>query len=236
MGRVTENSAGLPAVPFLGSLEGRVFDAVAFDMDGTLIDSTPAVERSWRAWAIHYGITAEQLADSHGKPAQAIIDQLIPESGRAEARAYVDHLEITDVSDVVPLPGAVEALSALTDERRAIATSCTRPLMNARIDASRIPVPGVTVTIDDVDRGKPNPDPFLRAAEWLHCDPTRVLVVEDAVSGLTGARAAGCATLSVVTTTSLEKIVASGCADGIVHLLDEVRFVQESTGVRIELR
>ncbi len=53
-----------------GALD-RDFAAVIFDMDGTLIDSTPAVIRSWTTWALEYGITAEQLADSHGLPAAA---------------------------------------------------------------------------------------------------------------------------------------------------------------------
>ena len=213
----------------LGPLEGRLFDAVIFDMDGTLIDSTPAVERSWVVWAQHYGVSAEDLAHSHGMPSASIVAKLIPEPDRAAAKQFIDDLEVADTDDIVPLPGAVEALSALDDDRRAIATSCHRSLMEARVAASGIPRPAVIVTVDDVTRGKPNPDPFLLAAQRLGLDPSRCLVVEDAPSGLTGARAAGCATLSVVTTTAREHLHA----DAIVTDLSQVMLVQTEAGVRL---
>ena len=210
------------------------FDAYIFDCDGTLIDSTPAVERSWVVWATHYGITAEELANSHGMPSATIVARLLPEDLRAEAKRHIDDLEVADVEGIVPLPGAVEALSMLNDKQRAIATSCHRDLMEARLAASGIPRPAVLVTVDDVVRGKPNPDPFLLAAELLGLDPARCLVVEDATAGLIGARAAGCATLAVVTTTARELVAAQ--ADAVVNNLAAVRFVQDGRGVRLALR
>lgn len=221
--------------PTLGSLEGRLFEAVIFDMDGTLVDSTPAVERSWRAWAEHYGLTEDDFVDTHGMPSASIVARLIPQALQEEAARLIDELEVNDVADVVPLPGAVEALAAIPEARRAIATSCHRPLMDARLRASGVGHPAVTVTINDVERGKPNPDPFLRAAQLLGKHPADCLVVEDAVSGLTGAKAAGCATLAVITTTAEERLASSGLVDGLVPLLDAVRFVPEAGGVRIEL-
>ena len=202
-------------------------------MDGTLINSLSAVERSWATWAVHYGITAEQLANWHGVPSAAIIAHLIPESRRDEAKRFIDELELVDTLGIVALPGAVGALDALDDARRAIATSCHRELMDARIAASGIPRPTVTVTVDDVERGKPHPDPFLLAAQRLGLDPTRCLVVEDATAGLVGARAAGCATLGVVTTTPRQ--VVAEHADAVVTTLAEVRFLQSERGVALTL-
>lgn len=217
----------------LGPLTGRTFEAIIFDMDGTLINSLPAVERSWTTWATRYDITAEELANCHGVPAGAIIARLIPEAQRDEAKRFVDELELVDVEGIVALPGAVEALEALPESQRAIATSCHRDLMDARIAASGIPRPAVTVTVDDVERGKPNPDPFLLAAERLGLDPSKCLVVEDATAGLIGARAAGCATLAVVTTTPRELVAAE--ADAVVTTLAEVRFVSTERGVALLL-
>ncbi|MGA4670669.1 HAD family hydrolase [Propionibacteriaceae bacterium Y1923] len=216
----------------LGPLVGRTFDAIIFDMDGTLVNSLPAVTRSWVTWAIHYGITEEQFNEYHGVPSGAIIAELIPEAQRDEAKRYIDDLELADVADVEPLPGAVAALESLQESQRAIATSCHRDLMDARIVASGIPRPDTTVTIDDVERGKPHPDPFLLAADRLGLDPKRCLVVEDATAGLIGARRAGCATLAVVTTTPREKVAAE--ADAVVDNLSGVRFVQVEGGVQVE--
>ncbi|GAB3622797.1 sugar phosphatase [Mariniluteicoccus endophyticus] len=213
----------------LGSLADRTFDAVIFDMDGTLLDSTPAVVRSWTTWAQEHGITAEQMAGYHGVPAASIVADLIPEEGRAASLARVNELELADTDGVVPLPGAAQAVSGPPGDRVAIATSCTRPLAYARLEASGFAHPEVVVTVDDVERGKPAPDPFLLAAERLGFDPTRCLVVEDAPAGLAGARAAGCATLAVTTTNPRDRLEA----DAVIGTLADVRLVGDEDGVRV---
>lgn len=216
----------------LAPLADRTFDAVLFDMDGTLVDSTPAVVRSWTTWAIEHDLTEEQMAGFHGVPAASIVDQLVPEAGRQAALARIVELELADVDGVVPLPGSVDALAALPPERVAIATSCTRPLALARLRASGIELPGVVVTVDDVRRGKPDPDPFLVAAERLGFDPARCLVVEDAPAGIAAARAAGCSSLAVTTTTPAADLPA----DAVVDTLADVRFEPAEGGVRVTAR
>ncbi|MGO1972114.1 MAG: HAD family hydrolase [Propionibacteriaceae bacterium] len=215
-----------------GALADAVFEAVIFDMDGTLIDSTPAVERSWTQWAIEYELTAEQLAGHHGYPAAGIVDKLIPAERRAAALARISELELADTHDIGTLPGAAEAFVALQRRRFAIATSCTAPLAAARLAASALSMPPVLVTVDDVERGKPAPDPFLVAAERLGADPARCLVVEDAVSGLTGARAAGCASLAVVTTTPADLL--ANHADAVVPDLSYVTWSVSAAGIRLQ--
>ncbi|MVA75179.1 HAD-IA family hydrolase [Auraticoccus sp. F435] len=200
-------------------------------MDGTLVDSTPAVVRAWTTWAEEHGITAEQLAGNHGMPAASIIARLLPDAERERALARIVELETTDVGGVVPLPGTVETLTVLPRERVAIATSCTRPLAEVRIGASEIPRPEVVVTVDDVERGKPAPDPFLAAARDLGFPPERCLVVEDAPAGLSAARAAGCATLAVTTTTPRAELEA----DLVVGTLADVRWHVRDGGIEVAL-
>lgn len=196
------------------SLADRQFAAVIFDMDGTLIDSTPAVARSWLRWAGEYDIAPEKLLGHHGVPAESIVARLMPGADTAAALARIGELELSDLEGVVPLPGAVSSLSVL-GRRAAIATSCTAPLANARLRAAGIARPEVLVTVDDVEHGKPAPDPFLAAAKGLGVDPGRCLVVEDAPQGLIAARAAGCATLAVVTTTAREELQADLVVDNL---------------------
>ena len=78
----------------------------------------------------------------------------------------------------------------------------------------------MVVTASDVAQGKPHPDPFLLAAARLGVDPADCLVVEDAPGGLEAARAAGCSTLAVTTTT----VAADLLADAVVDTLADVRF------------
>lgn len=210
----------------LGKLAELEFDAVIFDMDGTLIDSTPAVLRAWTTWAIEHGVTAEELTGRHGMPSAGVIRAVLPVDRHAAAIDRINELELADVHDIVVLPGAVEALAALAAAKNAIATSCTMALAKARIAAAELVPPSVLVTADQVAHGKPAPDPFLLAADRLGVDPTRCLVVEDAPAGLTAAAAAGCYRLAVITTTPPEELVA----DGVVRNLGDVEFVPAADG------
>jgi len=213
----------------LGRLADEQFEAVIFDMDGTLINSIPSVERSWRLWADEYALTQEQIGGFHGVPAAEIVRQLIPDPNREQAYARIVEIELADVDDIVVLPGAAEALAALKEAKNAIATSCTTALAAARIAAAGLTAPSVIVTADDVTRGKPNPDPFLLAARRLGVDPRRCLVVEDAPSGLQGARAAGCFSLAVTTTTPRDDLRA----DAIIDDLADVEFTVTPKGIRL---
>jgi sugar-phosphatase len=183
----------------------RPFAAVLFDMDGTLISSLDSVVRAWRRLAQEFAIPAERFGDFHGIPARALLDLLMPDRPLAErqrALARITALEIADVAGVTALPGAADALGALAPGGRcAVVTSASGALARARLAASGLPVPAVVVTADDVHRGKPDPEPFTIAAARLGVDPAACLVVEDATSGITAARAAGAATVAVTTTT-----------------------------------
>ncbi|MEJ5915875.1 HAD-IA family hydrolase [Pseudokineococcus sp. 1T1Z-3] len=220
-----------PAVPSGQVLHpGRVpFAAVLFDMDGTLVDSTPSVERCWRRWAQEMDVDLERLLGWHGVPARAIAEALVPPEQVETAAARIAALELEDTDGIVPLPGALEALAALPAGRAAIATSCTRPLALARLRAAQVQAPEVLVTVDDVVRGKPDPAPFLLAAERLGVDPARCLVVEDAPAGVAAARAAGCATLGVTTTTPAGELAA----DVVVRDLSRVRLLLAEDGVTV---
>lgn len=213
----------------LGKLSDEVFAAVLFDMDGTLIDSTPAVMRSWSRWGEEHGVPEADLHRHHGVPSAGVVARLLPQERHAAATQRINELELTDVEGIEVLPGAAEALDALRDARNAIATSCTVPLAKARIAAARLRPPSVLVTADDVERGKPAPDPFLEAARRLGVPPERCLVVEDAPLGLQAAREAGCFTLAVTTTTPPERLQA----DAVVSDLSAVAFLVDEDGIRV---
>lgn len=198
----------------------RRFDAVLFDLDGTLVDSTPAVTRSWLTWARAEAVDSTRLRGFHGHPAAQIVAALVAPERVAAATRRIDALELADTDGVVALPGAVDALAALHPRRHAIVTSCSRALAGVRIAAAGLPRPGVVVTVDDVERGKPAPDPYLLGARRLGVDPADCLVVEDAPGGLASARAAGCATLAVTTTHTAEELDA----DVVVACLSDVEW------------
>jgi sugar-phosphatase len=209
--------------------DGRVFDAVLFDLDGTLVDSGAAVLRSWLAWAAENGIAPERLHGFHGMPVAQILAELVTTERVPAAAERLEQLEVSDVDDIVLLPGAERALADVDASRAAIVTSCTAPLAAARIAAAGVASPAVVVTASDVEVGKPDPAPFLLAAKRLGAEPQRCLVVEDAVNGLAAARAAGMTTLAVTTTYQ----AAALDADVVVTDLDAVRFLPSADGVQV---
>lgn len=213
----------------LSSLQGRVFDAVLFDLDGTLINSTAAVLRSWVTWAREHDVELSRLEGNHGVPAAQIIASVLPADRLPAALARIVEIEVADAEGILVLPGAVEALQALGSGRSAIVTSCTRELVGARLEATGLVAPEVVVTADDVTTGKPDPAPYLLGAQRLGVDPARCLVVEDAPMGLLAGRLAGAATLAVTTTTPAAELVA----DAVVVDLSDVEFTVVAEGVRV---
>ncbi len=206
---------------------GRTFDAILFDMDGTLINSVPAVERAWQRWAEEFDIdTSGSFSLAHGTPAKDLVNQLIPADDVERAFARIVQLEIEDTDGIELLPGTAELLASVPSERQAIVTSCTRALASVRIAATELSRHSALVTADDVARGKPDPEPFQRGAQLLGFDPARCLVIEDAPTGLKAARAAGCATLAVAGTHELRDLDA----DAAVPDLSYLRVEQEADG------
>jgi sugar-phosphatase len=237
LGTVTTPNPGPP--PDLGSLAGRTFDAVLFDLDGTLISSLGSVARSWSRWAELEGVDPVGLRNFHGVPSAQIVAELVGPGRAAESTRLIDSLELADTEGIVALPGTLRALATLlapvpgaSRQWAAIATSCSGPLAAVRLKASGLSVPEVVVTADDVERGKPDPAPYLLAARRLGVDPARCLVVEDAPSGLRAGIAAGAATLAVRTSSGEEELAH---ADGVVSDLGDVEFSVGADGIRVRL-
>ena len=178
--------------------------AVLFDLDGTLVDSTASVNRSWRHVAQLMGRDpAEIVGRYHGMPGSLVLEIVDPTLSRDRIQQLNEillDLETNDTSGVTALPGAALAMAALPAERWAIVTSCSRQLANARLTAANLSIPNSMVTADDVTHGKPHPEPFLTGAGILNRAPADCLVFEDAPAGVAAARAAGCEVLGVRTT------------------------------------
>ncbi|MBT0773900.1 HAD-IA family hydrolase [Kineosporia sp. J2-2] len=201
-------------------------------MDGTLIDSTPAVERSWMRWADEYGVHLTGFGTWHGVPAAQIVPSLMPGTPQLweQATRRIEQIETEDLTGIEVLPGSREALGVLAPAgRAAIATSCVHDLAVARLGATGLEPPEVLVTADMVEVGKPDPAPYLLAAGRLGVDAADCLVVEDAPAGLASGLAAGAARLALTTTHPDGDLDA----EAIVPDLSAVRFVITGDGVRV---
>lgn len=169
-------------------------DALLFDNDGTLVDTTSAVERAWHEFAVHYGVDPVAVfAVAHGVRADETIRRFLPEELCAEAAAWLNTRELQLAHETMALPGARELLERLTELGApwAVVTSANALVARARFAAAGFPLPPVLVTADDVSVGKPDPSCYLLAAERLRANADRCIVVEDVPAGLLAGLAAG---------------------------------------------
>jgi sugar-phosphatase len=182
-----------------------------FDNDGVLVDSTAAVEESWRAFAGRYDLPIDAVLERvHGRRSRDVIayyaDRLPVSADEAFAR-YIDAC-VRDFAQVELLPGTADLVASLPERGWAVVTSGTKVVTQARWRTAGLADPPVLVSADDVATGKPKPDPYRTAAQRLGLGPADCLAIEDSPAGLTSARAAGCKTLALLTTHPREDLDA----------------------------
>ena len=206
-----------------------------FDLDGTLVDSLPVVERSWCHWADRHGIDHQAVLNFiHGKQAITSLRHFLQGRSEADIQAeftWLEQVEATDTDGITALPGALELLQHLNEAEIpwAIVTSGSVPVAHARHKAAGLPVPEVFITAEQVTRGKPEPDAFLLGAKWLGLAPEECVVVEDAAAGVLAGLNAGCHVIAVkvpadsprldeadLVLTTLEAVDVTRTADGNV--------------------
>jgi sugar-phosphatase len=209
--------------------------ALLFDLDGVLIDSTPAVARVWTRWAIEHGFDPETVVHkAHGRPSRITVGEFLPNADVDLENGEVERREIEDLDGVIPLPGARQLLNSLPPDRWTIATSCSRPLAEVRLRAAGLPIPNNMITSSDVKIGKPDPEPFLKAAAKLGFAASDCIVVEDAAAGVRAGKAAGARVIAVLTTMIRRDLEEAG-ADWIVQNCADITVSSDSSGLKLSL-
>ena len=181
-------------------------DALLFDLDGVLVDSTACIEHTWRLWAARHGLDADAIVRmAHGRRAFETVRRAAPHLDDAQVAAQAAALaahEAHETLGVLEVPGAAALLGGLPPGRWAVVTSGVRAVAEHRLRHVGLPVPGVMVCADEVAHGKPHPEGYLTAAVRLGVERTACLVVEDAPAGVAAAHAAGMRELGIASTHS----------------------------------
>jgi sugar-phosphatase len=199
-----------------------VRQAMLFDLDGVLVDSTACAGRIWKLWALEQGFDPERMAHlAHGRPTIETIRMVAPQLDAQLETAKIEEREVNDVDGLKALPGARELLTSLPADRYAIVTSGSRRLATARLRAAGLPVPDKMITADDISHGKPNPEPYLNGARLLGFKPEECMVFEDAPAGIRAGKAAGMVVIAFPTTFPLDELSEADCVAeslGSVHV------------------
>lgn len=192
--------------------------AVIFDFDGVVIDSHEAHERSWFALAaeLDHELTRETFVSTFGQRNESILPFLgwAEESDRERIRQLGDrkeglYREILRAEGIAPLPGVAALLVNLATAGIPCAIGTSTPRANVECVLEITGLGGFFNDIaasEDVTRGKPDPEVFLKAAAKLGVEPSRCVVIGDAHVGIRAAKAAGMKSLAVTTTHPAESL------------------------------
>ena len=206
-----------------------------FDMDGVLVSSIGSVVRCWHRWAALYEVpNPAEFKVPHGTRAIDIVRLLRPdldEAGVREGLRVVEDMEIEDTADLRVLPGVRELLASLPPERWAIVTSATRRLLLSRLEIAGLPLPSRIIAGDEVVKGKPDPEPYIKGAALLGYRPIDCVVVEDAPAGAGAGVAAGSAVLGVLGTHTAADLAM---CTWIVRSLEDLVVIPKAYSLELE--
>lgn len=216
----------------------KAYQAVLFDMDGTLFDTERMSFEAWeeveRVYGVHVPgelilrftgsavpraaeILREGLAGQVDGPGQPTVDQMMSEHGRAWRKMRASQPVPLKGDD---LPGLLTALKS-RGLKLAVASSSQRPFVEENLRRAGIfSYFDALVGGGDIANGKPAPDIYLAAAKKLKCAPEACLVVEDSVTGATSGRAAGMDVAFIPDLVPADDYVTSECT--VLEKIDQV--------------
>ena len=206
-------------------------EAVLFDMDGTLIDSTLACEQLLRNWAIRHKLSADYVIRAgHGRRNLDLVREVTPHLCVEEEARRLDEEELEYRDGIFAAAGAQRLLSALPADRWAVVTSASRKVAEMRFACAGLPTPRFLVSSDDIKRGKPDPEGYRLAAQLLRVRTERCLVIEDAPAGVEAAQNSGMRVLGITTSFGAAALNCQAIADFM-----DVRVSVNDSGLTLEI-
>ncbi|SNB78006.1 haloacid dehalogenase superfamily, subfamily IA, variant 3 with third motif having DD or ED/haloacid dehalogenase superfamily, subfamily IA, variant 1 with third motif having Dx(3-4)D or Dx(3-4)E [Arboricoccus pini] len=204
---------------------------VAWDIDGTLVDSEPLHERALRAVCARHGadlsdFDPDRFTGLHNKKVWAILADRL--AGRITRTAWLGEIEDyyeEHKDEIAPTPNAVSTIQALA--KRGVLQACVSNASRRTVDTNLAAL-GIdteiafSLSLDDVIRGKPDPAPYHQACLGLGLACSNVFAVEDSETGIASARAAGLTVLGFNGTGG-----RVGLAD---HIIDDLALVVDLIG------
>ncbi|PBK85761.1 HAD-like protein [Armillaria gallica] len=196
--------------------------AVLFDMDGTLIDSSPAVTAAWnllKSTGYDFLDLDDILRSAHGYRTIDALRKWCKITDEEKLKSEVVRFEEAILANaskpgggIIALPGVKKLLDGIQggrpdeDQGWSVCTSSTTFYASKALPAAGLRIPNHFVTAESVKQGKPAPDPYLLGAKLNEIAPSDCIVVEDAPTGIRSGKAAGCFVLATCTSHTRESL------------------------------
>ncbi|UCD02337.1 MAG: HAD family phosphatase [Promethearchaeota archaeon] len=190
---------------------------VIFDMDGVLADTGSLHFESWvkMAKGISLEFTRELFNETFGQQSPAIIRKLV--GSEVDNNLVVKWANLKELyyrkmvkDKLTPLPGVIRIIKELKSEGFKLAVGSSGPPENVDLLLTKLKIKkyfNVVITAAEVEKGKPEPDVFLMAANYLNINPKNCIVIEDAPVGIEAAKRAGMLSVALTTTHDKEELL-----------------------------
>ena len=204
--------------------------AVILDMDGVIVDSGELHFKSWQEAFARYGeqFSRQDFSYAFGLVNRDIITHKLKDRATGELIEAIDRekekifRKLVETEGIKPLPGAATLIESLHRQEFRLAVASSAPRANVKLILNKLALQHcfqAVVSVEDVTRGKPDPQPFLIAAERLGALPGQCTVIEDAPAGVEAARSGGMKAIGV---TSSHRRAELAEADLVVDSLTEL--------------
>ncbi|MEA2468541.1 MAG: hypothetical protein QOJ57_2667 [Thermoleophilaceae bacterium] len=183
-----------------------MIEAVVFDLDGILVQSEELWDGARRELAAEHGIewpdgaTDAMMGMSSKEWSRYVHDEVgVPDSPEEINRKVLERLERRYRTDLPWIPGAQEAVRRIGAEfPLGLATSSNREIIDIVVEAGGFEdLLAVTLSSEEVERGKPAPDVYLEVVRRMGVDPSRTAAIEDSTNGLLAASNAGMRVIAI---------------------------------------
>ena len=210
-----------------------VKQAILFDLDGVLVDSTASVARTWRTWAEHHNLDPKKIIPAaHGHRTIETVREFAPHLDAEMEAVELEQAEANNVEGLRLVEGAADLIAQIPADRWAICTSGTHVLASSRLRAVGLPIPQVLISSEMVRNGKPHPEPYVLSAQRLGYAASDCLVLEDSPPGIVSGKRAGAAVIAVATTYPVSELKN---ADAIVSDLRAIAVTVDGNRLRIDI-
>ena len=206
-------------------------EAVVFDLDGVLVQSEELWDEARRDLATEHdiewpdGATDAMMGMSSKEWSRYVHDEVgVPDSPEEINRKVLEKLEQRYRTDLPWIDGAQEAVRRIGAEfPLGLATSSNREIIDIVVEVGGFSdLLKVTVSSEEVERGKPAPDVYLEATKRMGVDPARTAAIEDSTNGLLAARAAGMRVIAIPNGAHPPAQKGLDAADVVLDSIDEL--------------